>query len=290
MRLDAPFEPTAVFVPSEIDIDGDKLLWTMRAPKFVLPKGSVLERFVKLHAGTGEDILKFATCFGVGWFCNHGLPGSHAQTPSLSDAKSCFPVARDNVWFEERLTDYLRFSRGAEAVVRSAGMVNSEQIPSDDLLMAFAHFNRPLVLNLMAFPHLALKNPERIPRRYMLDSARMQIAHEIDLWVQMSQARPHLDWNPQRKTWQQTIAHSPWGVLGAVGLAMFTTAPQAGGWLICSICGDSFPADRARPPERNKYCPDCRKSSRKWKFLKQQQRELLKQQRRGENDKKTRTK
>lgn len=40
---DSPFEPGAVFVPSELRLQNGKLLWTMDNPVFRVPRGSVLE-------------------------------------------------------------------------------------------------------------------------------------------------------------------------------------------------------------------------------------------------------
>lgn len=287
------FEPGAVFIPSAIEIQNGTLIWTMNDPAFKVPRGSVLEKFRRLHKQPAQVICDFAREFGVAWFCQHHLPGSHGQIPfgRQFGLAECFPVATPaknlRNAYEEDLDDYRKYSRAADAIVTAAAMVNSGEVPSDGTLTRFCFVNRPLSVNASAFPQFALlqtepleyppseewlRNRNSVPRQFLLESARMQIEEEVSCWVAISQARPHVSWNYRSKTWRQTIRHSPWGVLGAVALALFTTVPLSQGWLICSVCGGSYEPRRPAVPGRNHCCKNCRYSKGHFALLKRQER------------------
>jgi len=176
--------------------------------------------------------------------------------------EECFPVKVDDLWFEEGVEDYRSYSLAADSIVKAAAWVNAGEVPPDKVFRQFAYWNRPR-------PWFALGKRLGFPRHV---SARLQIADEVNDWIALSQAHPRLGWNAKARTWTQTMARSPRGVLGAIALALFTSVPQEGGWLKCSICPDVFRADRPRADGRNKYCPECRNSPKMWAFLKRQQR------------------
>jgi len=264
---DSPFEPGAVFVPSELRIENGKLLWTMDNPAFRVPRGSVLDKFRRLHRESDEYIYDFASGFGVAWFCQHHLPGSHGQIifGRQHGFDSCFPVGSSGEagmrsGLQEELMDYRIYSRAADAIVKAAGLVNANQVPSDGVVRNFA-FRKPR-------PIVA----KGIAKKHLLEGARNQIGNEINEWIAVSQGRPELVWDRRRKSWVQKLRHSPWGVLGAVAFALLTTVPQSPGWLICSICGESYETKRPSVPGRNHYCTNCRNTKEMWRRLKQQQR------------------
>jgi hypothetical protein len=263
---DSPFEPGAVFVPSELHITNGKLLWTMDSPIFRVPRGSVLEKFRRLHREPDKASYDFANSFGVAWFCQHHLPGSHGQVifGKQHGIDPCFPVGSSEAglpWcFEEDLMDYRIYSRAADAIVTAAAMVNADQIPTDDVFLNFAFRKQTLIVD------------KSVSKKHLLEAARNQIGNEINDWIAVSQGRPGLVWDRRGKSWSQTLRHSPWGVLGAVAFALLTTAPQSPGWLICSICGGSYETKRPSVPGRNHYCPRCRNSPEMWRRLKRQQR------------------
>ena len=275
MILERPFEPGEVFIPSDIRLKGDRLLWTMRKPGFKVARGSVLDRFRRLYKEPDAAILKFVEQFGVAWFCQHRLPGSHAQVPFASQFKmeTCFPVKAGEDWFEERIADYRRYSDAADAIVEAAGKLNLNQTPGDEVFARFRYAYRRLLIDLIAFPKFASDPPTRVPARVRLDSARSLIAEEVNVWVAVSQAHPRLDWDSHRRVWRQVMKCSQWGVIGAVALALLTTVPASQGWLLCDICGDSYAPTRPPVEGRNKYCPTCRNSPEMWRRLKRKERE-----------------
>ena len=279
--LDRPFEPSAIFIPSESRIDGGSLYWTTRKPQFKTPRGAILEKFRRLHRQSDEKILDFVREFGVACFCRHGLPHSHAQIPFGRQFKmeECFPEARrfgaDELdWFEEKLERYRRFSKAADLIVHAAATVNVGETPSSSIFEQFCYSPRPLRIASSAFPRYALRDPARKQtlQRVLLDSARIRIAEEVNSWVVVSQAGPRLGWDYQIRVWRRTVQHSPWGVLGAVALALLTSVPDESGWLLCSICSNSYPPDRPAVPGREHYCPDCRGSKKMWAYIKRKQR------------------
>src|ERR1022692_1877532 len=248
---DSPFEPGAVFVPSELRIQNGKLLWSMDSPAFRVPRGSVLEKFRRLHREPDEAIYDFASGFGVAWFCQHHLPGSHGRGifGKQFGIDPCSPVRSSGLGgleFEENMMDYRVYSRAADAILTAAGTVNADQIPSDDVLQNFAFRQQAQIMD------------KSVAKKYLLEAARVQIGDEINDWIAVSQGHPGLVWDRRRKSWSQTPRHSPWGVLGAVAFALLITVPQSPGWLICSICGSSYEPKRPSVPGRNHYCPKCR--------------------------------
>jgi hypothetical protein len=314
--LDSPFEPSPVFVPSEIHLRPGKLAWAMDRPAYKTPRGSILDQFKRLHKQPEGAVYDFAKSFGVAWFCQHHLPGSHGQVlfGKQFGMEPCGPVGCDELpWcLEEDIWDYRRFSRAADSIVTAAGKVNVGQIPGDNILRNFVFEDQPLTIDVVAFPQFALSEsartrkvnkdgvgrteagtvllaggPEPVrsakEKRFLLESARLVIAREVVQWLQVSQARPHLGWDYRRKSWSQTLRHSPLGVLGAVALALFTTVPQSGGWLICSICSESYQPERPPIAGRNHYCEECRGSHGMWRLLKQQQRARMENRTRASN-------
>jgi hypothetical protein len=188
--------------------------------------------------------------------------------------KSCFPVtAQEQGYYQEDIEDYRRYSQAADAIITATGMVNAGRLPDDDVLLKFAFENYALEVDKITFPQFARPDGKtRIPERFLLDSARIQIAREVNCWVQVSQGRPELHWNPSRRSWSQRSGHSPLGVLGAIALALLATVPQSPGWLVCSICTESYQPDRPSVPGRNHYCRNCRGTSKMWRLLKHQAR------------------
>jgi hypothetical protein len=273
---DSPFEPGSVFVPSDVEIRGSTVIWPINPLGFAVPRGSVLEQFRRLHTEASQRTCDFIRTFGAAWFCQHNLPSSHAEVlfGEQYGLKSCRPVTSQKPGFyQEDIEDYLSYSRGADAIVTAAGMVNAGRRPGDDVFQSFVFENRPLEIDLIAFPKFASPDGKtHIPERYLLDSARIRIADEVNLWVQVSQARPQLSWEPNRKSWSQRSVHSPLGVLGAIALALLATVPQSPGWLICSACGESYQPKRPAVPGRNHYCKNCRDKPKMWRLLKRQER------------------
>lgn len=278
--LDTPFEPGAVFVPELVRVRDGVLLFDLGRPTFRVPRGSVLDRFRRLHGQTDQDICKFAGSFGVAWFCQHHIPGSHVQVPfgGQFGMEKCFPIRDSAEGFlqchGESLDDYRRFSLAADSIITASGTVNAGEIPSNEIFASFAYENQPLTLDVAAFPRYALSDPARVPKQVMLDCARMRIAEEINVWIAVSQARPRLTWDHRGKGWSQGLLHSPWGVLGAVALALFTTAPQSQGWLLCSIpeCRQIYSPKYPAVPGRNHYCPKHKDTRAMWALLKRQAR------------------
>jgi hypothetical protein len=178
--------------------------------------------------------------------------------------------------FEEDISDYRRFSLAADSILSAGSMVNAGQIPGDEVLRNFAFANRPLTIDLMAFPRFATRTG-RVPERFLLESARLRIGQEVNFWIQVSQTGPRLEWDHRRKAWAHKMRHSTLGVLGAVALALFTSVPESQGWLLCSICPQVYKPERAPTPGRQHYCPECRKSPEMWRRLKSQARARAKE-------------
>jgi hypothetical protein len=271
-----PFEAGVVFVPSEVRIQGNKLIWSTSPLRYAVPRSSALDKFRRLHSEGSDKLLEFVKAFGVGWFCQHHLPSSHAQVlfGAQFGLKSCFPApAQELGCFEESLEDYRYYSHAADAIVKAVGMVNAARLPDDDLLLRFAFKNRALDVDKIRFPKfLSSDGRTGVPTKVLLDSARIQIGEEVSSWIEVSQCRPELHWDHEQKRWLQRSGHSPLGILGAIALQLLAVVPQAPGWLVCDACAETYQAKRPAVPGRNHYCQDCRGTKEMWKFLKSQQR------------------
>lgn len=198
----------------------------MDNPVFRIPRGSVLEKFRRVHREPDKAVYDFANGFGVAWFCQHHLPGSHGQVMfgRQYGLEGCYPVGLSievglQSCYEEDLMDYRLYSRAADAIVTAAGMVNADEIPSDDVFRNFAFKS-------------SHESWERAFRGDACLRPRIQIGGEINDWIAVSQGRPELTWDRRQKSWSQKLRHSPWGVLGAIAFALLTTVPQSPGWLI----------------------------------------------------------
>lgn len=271
LQLDLKFEPGEVVRQSEIEVADGKLSWSIRGLTNQRPKPSVLDKFRRLHQQTDDAIFSFVRDYGAAGFCSHHLPMTHAHIPhgkqfGLEECRAF--VQRDLVyWFVEDLADYRRFSAAADAILEAAGLVNIEEVPPAATILKF--LSGTGVWQAVAQPEPPRGTPTK---RAFLAATRLQIAQEINWWAAITQTHLRLESGRDGKTWTQRITHSPWSVLGAVAVALFTTVPQEDGWLPCSVCGDTFRISRRPAAGRNRYCPECRDSPKQWAHLKRLER------------------
>jgi hypothetical protein len=280
LQLDLKFEPGEVVRPVEIEVANGKISWSLRGLKTERPRASVLDKFRRLHQQSDDEIASFVRNYGAAGFCSHGLPMTHAHIPSGMQfgLDECAAWSKRGLesWYVEDLANYRLFSIGAEAVLEAAGLVNIEEVPPEATIGNFrSNVGRGLSRLAQTAEMQSRGARATVDKRARLTAARYQIAEEINWWAAITQTHLRLQSGRDGKAWTQSITHDPWSVLGAVAVALFTTVPQANGWLPCSACGATFRIERTPAAGRNRYCPGCRNGPMQWAHLKRLQREKI---------------
>lgn len=133
-----PLEQAAVpkewFVPEDIELRRDRLLWRPSKPSPAFPGFTyayakrtpgpgLLEQFVALSDAPDEDILRYARHWGVLAICHHGLPASHGE--------HCRPMTlpgRGHYLFWEPIESWRYFARHAKGVLEMAAATYNGQV------------------------------------------------------------------------------------------------------------------------------------------------------------------
>jgi len=79
--LDRPVGASRWWIPPNVALDGDRLVWAVGPGTWAHPDRGLLTGFVQLAAARPERIRDFARRYGVLDVCRHGLPDNHPHTP-----------------------------------------------------------------------------------------------------------------------------------------------------------------------------------------------------------------
>lgn len=291
---DRPMQSGRLFVPQDIQLDGDSLTWPWVPPwvaqgderrvTYRQAKPGMLADFIRLHGTDDETILAYARKWGVLGLCEHSLPCSHNQGTS---GPSCLPMLvtplpREGSAFRlmEPLEDWRMWSRKAQSLINVGARLNQGKLPREE---DWQMFN---VWPVEAACYL--RRAEGEPFTETVTNARADLAKELDGWISIGQVRPRISWRKDKEGKARfsldAVSSGPnlFGLL-ALNIAVAIAAGDGEkGLAVCSGCGHSYIPSRRPNPSRQNYCEACgrkaaqREASRRYRHTPKYRRGLRK--------------
>jgi len=284
---DRPLQAGLLFSPRDIELDGDRLIWAAQSARYKHTKSAMLDDFIGLCDSTDTDgyrsaVLSFARSWGVLGICEqHGLPCSHSQPPfGLNEGViPCLPMlvtplpaeGPSAVQFWEPLSVWCAWSRKAKALVNIAAQLNQGRKAS------FEEWN--IVKDIR---DTGLGETQEKPYVKDLQTARRELAWELDGWISIGQVRPRISWNRTPSGWRFSLDAVSTGP-NLFGLLALYIASEVGGTgkgsAICSSCTKWYRLERRLNPKNRNYCPECRGESGKQAARRDAARDFRRRQR-----------
>lgn len=282
--VDRPADIEVVRVPTEIDLDGDRLVWTWSqdAYRTVRPDDRMLTQFVKLDDASDEQILRYARRWGVLEICRHNVPRTHKPLgPSLTDAPDpvewCESLGwpKDARW--EPLEAWRHFAGQARALLNIVAQLRAGKPARYEDWNAVAQGARTYhgrVAGIEAElrevtigreyawdgsnlpPRKRRIREERIKRDKPLNGEWARVTGLVNDWMDLGNIRPRLYTEDGRVAVRLGGGETLFGAL-AVQLALAIS--RTDGLAICSACGAPYLPVRRPSLNRRHYCPDCSK-------------------------------
>jgi hypothetical protein len=283
---DRPMQSGRLFVPRDIQLDGEFLSWLWVPPwassddkkvkrrvAYREAKPGMLAGFLRLHSATDIAILGYARRWGVLGLCEHWLPCSHNQYPygAHDGVRSCLPMLTSppegsSFRLREPLAAWRVWSQKAQALINIGARLNQGKIAG--------------VEDWQALKELPSSPFGTEPFMESVAMARDQLAFELDGWISIGQVRPRISWRKDQARFSLDAVSSGPNLFGLLALNI-AVAIAAGhgeqGLAVCSACGLSYIPDRRPNPDRRNYCEKCRlKAARREASRQYRQRERMK--------------
>jgi hypothetical protein len=187
------------------------------------PRSRLLERFVALRNGTGEQVLAFAKSDGALHLCaDHEMPITRQHNCELGEE-----------WFEP-IRRWQRLADQIHATLDIAAAARSERHPRLD-----------------AWDRLGWPAPDE-PSPEFYKRATQTLINE---WLLRADVAPYFEWFETDSTVR--IGGVGFGVFGAVVTELMVVANGKGNLDTCSECG-AFYAPKRRPHlGKRRYCSEC---------------------------------
>ncbi len=285
-QLSNQWAQTAVARPGRVRIEGDELIWSHaadRGPLYepsptrpVAPDVRALELFVRLADGSNEEILSFATRFGVLYICEeHGLPqshyvssdavgaGFHVRSPDLEiNDPEIQKIDRDLV--DESRAHYVAlYARGFTNRCRLTVLNTGEY---SEPLGAWRYYARQARALLSLAGDLRAGEPGKgedwevfygfpLSQNSSLSDRKWFVSLIVDEWLELGGVRPHLTWADRGCE----IAFGSRTLFGTLATQLLLTVATDGAIAICASCGRFFRPVRHPRPGQQSYCrePTC---------------------------------
>jgi hypothetical protein len=296
---DAPLLSGRVFVPGEVTLESDHLIWWLTKPSFRTPGTGLLEGFRRLHGATDEEILKYARMWGVFGLCECGLPASHSNTLFAKQrTPTCDWIAAKPSGYVENLAVWRRYSRAVFALTHIAARVAQDRVVEsedefsyedegprfkcwDEALM-FGNARpegAPMDWAKLDIVHTGGR-PQSPTKASRLRVSRGLICRQIDTWLELGRVGPRL---VSGDSWMFKIGMAPHAfpnLFGILAVKLMHAIAFKDGPATCSACDMAYyPMLRRPSAHRNNFCQRCHEDGGKARFLKRLQRERARDQR-----------
>lgn len=282
-QLTAQWRPTQVGRPGRVSLDGDKLVWSYNPvrqrlaspnpgtgtqrigePSFV-PDVRTLETFVRLADAPAQEIVNFATNFGVLYICKgHGKPSSHQADHSNVGGFAILPVEGD---WELDEADIASYAHLAERGLFNRCALNF--LPPDeyweplDVWRKYAREARAL-LRIAADLRANRIGDDRdwisigakpLPENADLNHRRSLVSLVVDEWLEWGAVRPQLLWCDETAD----IAFGNRTLFGTLATQLLLAIAGTRAVAVCANCGILFRPKRHPRPGQRSYClsPTC---------------------------------
>jgi hypothetical protein len=259
----------------------------------------MLERFVKLHRSSDEEIFKYAKDWGVLQICIHGYPASHSRSSfaDLYPFMDCEVVNSPAYpgYCCEDVAQWRRFSLAADTTVQLAAKLSrsrfDEADPAWNLLVTrprqpglhqpkwIAALSRIFQDRLESHTEVDWKFGDltllynikrRLTKSEKLQGARGFLAREIQTWIRIGDAGLSCYCEPNG-AWRMTFSGS--NTFGILALQLMFKIANADGIVICSTCSRPYLPNKRRPSAgRANYCDECKVNGTMWREIKRLQR------------------
>lgn len=230
----SPASPGFLTVFPVIEIRGDWLIWDASGKVKSKPTPrNLLERFCDLNGLDESAILRFARSSGPLGHCKHG---SMACCGGWNEVGG--PL------FADSIEGWRRLSAGVAGLCRVAARVAQRQTS--------------LWSDWLVYPGQCPWPTGQEPWRTVATS-RFHLAREVNAWLDAGRVRPQIGWRGNR--WDISMGSQLVPTLyGELALQMVLATANLDGFAQCHGCPKAFIPDRRPNPNRNCYCPECRRN------------------------------
>jgi len=241
--LSRPLPAGRILVPGSIDLGEWGIHWwwfdnDSSAPQEVRAQRGMLDSFIRLRAGSDEQILKFARRWGVLELCTHVLPACHSpdcQPMSCGDHRYCEPPG---AWRRHAAMMYTILTAASQVL---QGKVRSP-IDWECVTGLFPHFR-----------------DARLFKRSGIRAERQRVEAVLNILSEAAGVRPIVRFeNAIPRVELIGGFRLGCGLYGALVAQLMLACVASDGVDFCSNCGMPYPANRRPNPTRRKYCQKCR--------------------------------
>ncbi len=250
-------EYQAIGIPADVRLEGTRigpvLRWRARDPqrraRIVLPGPGMLDSFVRLSDAPDQQILHYASQWGVLGICEHGLPYSHnPPTGELwKGHRPCYPMevpksrSSDGLGLYESVSDWRCFSRAARGLLNIAARLHFQKVGErEDWRAVFSV--RPEFTPLVPY------------WKQGVGTDGFFLTCEISEWLRWGDVRSRPYW----ERGASSLRTGGGGLFGALALQILYAVNKVEGFVMCSGCGGEFIPRRRPNPNRRAYCDACR--------------------------------
>lgn len=243
-KLERPYDADRWTVPTEIELDGDRLIW--RPPSSFGgggayrrrgPEPGILASFTHLVDAPPARYLTYARTWGVLELCEHGIPATHNPVPAPVPGHATRLSAACHPTGSEPLDAWRRYARQARALLNIAADLHAARVGrAEDWVAVFEHYA----------PHA--------PRwQQSSDMDRVMLEVVVREWVGLSNVRPAVRWHGDRP--RLTLGSG--SLFGALTVQLMLAIGRSDGIAHCSACGQPYIPAKRPSATLNHYCPDC---------------------------------
>lgn len=214
----------------------------------------MLASFLRLRDARG--VKRFAERYGVLGICPHGEPAPHE-----SEGERCHPQ-RDEVSYFEPVSDWLRYARLFEAVLRlTAALANGPC--------------RNVELWRSIYPHFMEDMAEWTAQQGDVVYQRVEVDRLVNSWLS-PRVFLALEWRPDKDKGRVVTVAS---TFGSLALQLAAAITQVGYVALCDGCHGVYYPDKKPASGRRNFCESCRPRVatrlrvREWRLKRKRQRE-----------------
>lgn len=246
--LDLPVASGRLSVPTEIGIEKDRLVWTIRPPvREVAAPDDLLTAFLHLGrpASSDRDILAFAKRCGPLGFCEHDLPCTHNWSPAQQGDKACLPCheTRETVqFFWEPVATWRRIAARLSALLNIVAWLRAGKPSREEDWRV-----------LLSFPLEQDPPPWKRPTTQQLQL----ISEWLNGALRLGLVGPQLETSPAGR-YDLRLVSSGWpGLFGEVAIRAMLAVSGVEALPICFECHRAFMPKKRPARNRRAFCPDC---------------------------------
>ncbi len=267
--LERPVAIQPYYSPNKFRIKDGKIIIAQEAERNVLitPSKGMLEGFVALATADDAKYLSYACNWGLLELCEeHFMPTSHNynckpvvpfRTTVLGPTDKAAKQHRKVLLSEgEPIWIWRDYAAFASAILNIAARLHEGEIGRDEdwkTLHGDAGF--------LGWDYAAERRKrKRFPD---IDFERVLIADGVNFWLECGGVRPKVTWKASRPIITLECPKAYGKLFANLALQLMMAVSQTDSVAICSACGQSYMPKRRPKTSQRRYCPNCKKVSRR---------------------------